>query len=159
MRLNIPLRTTLTLCGVLLFSASGLRAQGVASRVPPGPIRYSKSASGTEDLTGPLTAIQVQPAMRARITPSAEMVSVGDLVVPPEAAKEFDRSMKAFQSGAVDYISKPFQFEEVHARVETHLNLHHFRQALERQNERLEEAVVPLFSNARGVLAGLGSDG
>lgn len=32
--------------------------------------------------------------------------------------------MKAFRSGAVDYISKPFKFEEVHAHVETHLELH-----------------------------------
>src|SRR2546426_9752427 len=32
--------------------------------------------------------------------------------------------VKAFRSGAVDYISKPFQFEEVHARVETHLKMH-----------------------------------
>ena len=125
MRLNIPLRTTLTLCGVLLFSASGLRAQGVESRVPPGPIRYSKSASGTEDLTGPLTAIQVQPAMRARITPSAEMVSVGDLVVPPKAAKEFDRSMKAFQSGdflsAAGHLEKAIHIDPVF--VQAHNNL------------------------------------
>ena len=123
MRLNIPLRTTLTLCGVLLFSASGLRAQGVESRVPPG--RYSKSASGMEDLTGPLTAIQVQPAMRARITPSAEMVSVGDLVVPPKAAREFDRSMKAFQSGdflsAAGHLEKAIHIDPVF--VQAHNNL------------------------------------
>jgi two-component system, sensor histidine kinase and response regulator len=58
------------------------------------------------------------------------------------ALNEIKDKVKAFQSGAVDYISKPFQFEEVHARVETHLKLHDLQQALQLQNERLEEAVV-----------------
>jgi signal transduction histidine kinase len=42
----------------------------------------------------------------------------------------------------VDYISKPFQFEEVQARVETHLKLHELQRELKRQNERLEAAVA-----------------
>ncbi len=50
--------------------------------------------------------------------------------------------VRAFQSGAIDYISKPFQFEEVHARVETHLGLHNLQRALIRQNEGLEETVA-----------------
>jgi DNA-binding response OmpR family regulator len=58
------------------------------------------------------------------------------------ALSETRDKVKAFQTGAVDYISKPFQFEEVHARVETHLKLHHFQQELEFQNERLEKAVA-----------------
>jgi len=37
--------------------------------------------------------------------------------------------VKGFQSGGVDYISKPFQFEEVQARVETHLKLRRAQQA------------------------------
>jgi PleD family two-component response regulator len=32
--------------------------------------------------------------------------------------------VKAFALGGVDYITKPFQMEELHARVETHLKLH-----------------------------------
>ena len=50
--------------------------------------------------------------------------------------------VRAFRSGGVDYISKPFQFEEVYARVETHLKLHELRGELKDQNERLEEAVA-----------------
>ena len=49
--------------------------------------------------------------------------------------------VKAFQAGAVDYISKPFQFEEVTARVETHLKLHNLQRALKLHNERLDELV------------------
>jgi two-component system, sensor histidine kinase and response regulator len=58
------------------------------------------------------------------------------------ALSEIQDKVKAFRSGAVDYISKPFQFEEVHARVETHLKLHDLQRALRRQNEHLETAVA-----------------
>jgi two-component system, sensor histidine kinase and response regulator len=58
------------------------------------------------------------------------------------ALTETEDKVKAFQSGAVDYISKPFQFEEVHARVETHLKLHALQRALKLQNEHLEELVA-----------------
>jgi two-component system sensor histidine kinase/response regulator len=57
------------------------------------------------------------------------------------ALNEVPDKVKAFGSGGVDYISKPFQIEEVHARVETHLKLHDLQRALKLQNERLEQAV------------------
>jgi DNA-binding response OmpR family regulator len=47
--------------------------------------------------------------------------------------------IKGFQSGGVDYISKPFQFEEVHARVETHLKL---RRAQLSEHELLEKTLA-----------------
>jgi two-component system sensor histidine kinase/response regulator len=58
------------------------------------------------------------------------------------ALNETHDKVRAFRSGAVDYISKPFQFEEVQARVETHLKLHHLQQAMKLQNEQLEETVA-----------------
>jgi len=57
------------------------------------------------------------------------------------ALNETADRVKAFQSGAADYISKPFQIEEVHARVETHLKLHSLQRGLKLQNERLEQTV------------------
>ena len=39
------------------------------------------------------------------------------------ALNSTEDKVKGFQSGGVDYISKPFQFQEVQARVETHLKL------------------------------------
>ena len=50
--------------------------------------------------------------------------------------------VKAFRSGGVDFVSKPFRLEEVHARVETHLKLHALQRALQQQNEHLEENVA-----------------
>src|ERR1700730_14790421 len=58
------------------------------------------------------------------------------------ALNEATDKVKAFQSGGVDYVSKPFQVEEVLARVETHLDLHRLQQALELQNVGLEEIVA-----------------
>ncbi|RKZ73276.1 MAG: serine/threonine protein phosphatase [Candidatus Parabeggiatoa sp. nov. 1] len=49
----------------------------------------------------------------------------------------FDK-VKAFAVGGVDYITKPFQAEEVLARVETHLKIHHLQQQLAEQNERFK---------------------
>lgn len=49
--------------------------------------------------------------------------------------------MEAFRSGGVDYISKPFEFEEVHARVETHLKLSSLQNRLRDQNLHLEAMV------------------
>lgn len=52
--------------------------------------------------------------------------------------------VKAFEAGGVDYISKPFQFEEVKARVETHLHLHKLQLSLEDQVERQVKEIVEL---------------
>lgn len=49
--------------------------------------------------------------------------------------------IKAFSMGGVDYITKPFQVEEVLARVRTHLALSSLQKALANQNEALEQRV------------------
>jgi len=54
------------------------------------------------------------------------------------ALNETEDKVKGFRSGAVDYISKPFQFEEVQARVETHLKL---RRAQRAEHDLLEETL------------------
>ena len=48
--------------------------------------------------------------------------------------------VKAFAIGGVDYITKPFQMEELHARVETHLKLRRLQIELEETNARLAKA-------------------
>jgi len=48
--------------------------------------------------------------------------------------------VKAFATGGVDYITKPFQMEELHARVETHLKLRGLQVELEAANARLAAA-------------------
>ena len=48
--------------------------------------------------------------------------------------------VKAFAVGGVDYLTKPFQMEELHARVETHLKLRRLQVELEDTNGRLAQA-------------------
>ena len=47
--------------------------------------------------------------------------------------------VKAFSTGGVDYITKPFQFEEVEARVSTHLELRRQKRELQASYMRLQE--------------------
>jgi DNA-binding response OmpR family regulator len=49
--------------------------------------------------------------------------------------------VKGFRAGAVDYITKPFQFDEVLARVEHQLKIQNLRQRLEDQNVRLQQEI------------------
>jgi len=75
-----------------------------------------------------------------RLKSSAELSEIPTIFLSALNASQ-DR-LKAFESGAVDYISKPFQFEEVHARVETHLSVYYLQRALETHNRSLEDAVA-----------------
>jgi diguanylate cyclase (GGDEF)-like protein len=49
--------------------------------------------------------------------------------------------VRAFKSGGVDFITKPFQFEEVVARVMAHLKIRGQQQVLEYRNENLQVQV------------------
>ncbi|MBE9181164.1 hybrid sensor histidine kinase/response regulator [Oculatella sp. LEGE 06141] len=50
--------------------------------------------------------------------------------------------VKGLELGAVDYITKPFQQEEVLARVKLHLKLYHLTQRLAEQNALLNQKIV-----------------
>ncbi len=58
------------------------------------------------------------------------------------ALSDTEDKVRGFGAGAVDYITKPFQHEEVLARVTTHLTLRRLRQALETTNQELEQRVA-----------------
>jgi putative two-component system response regulator len=55
------------------------------------------------------------------------------------ALNETEDKCKAFQCGGVDYVTKPFQMDEVHARVKTHLALHRARQV---ERDLLEKTLM-----------------
>jgi len=50
--------------------------------------------------------------------------------------------VKAFAAGGVDYITKPFQVQEVRARIHTHLTLRNAQRLLALQNARLQQEIV-----------------
>ncbi len=47
-----------------------------------------------------------------------------------------------FNVGGIDYITKPFQLEEVLVRVKTHLDLSHLQRQLEEQNIQLQQEIT-----------------
>jgi len=57
------------------------------------------------------------------------------------AMDEIKSKTVGFELGAQDYITKPFEVLEVKARVKTHLTLKLARQVLERQRDRMKQAL------------------
>ncbi len=57
------------------------------------------------------------------------------------ALDEIDDKVKAFKMGGIDYISKPFQYQEVLVRVEQQLELRSVEKQLKELNFQLEERV------------------
>lgn len=57
------------------------------------------------------------------------------------AADETEEKVRAFELGGADFISKPFQVEEVLARVKMHLSLREASRRLQELNEELEQRV------------------
>jgi signal transduction histidine kinase len=66
------------------------------------------------------------------------------------ALSETIDKVRAFRAGGVDYVTKPFQFEEVYARVQTHLQLHR----LEKLRDDLTHMVVHDLRNPLSVIFG-----
>ena len=64
------------------------------------------------------------------------------------ALSETIDKVKAFRVGGVDYVTKPFQFEEVYARIQTHLQL----RRLEKLRDDLTHMVVHDLRNPLAVI-------
>ncbi len=82
------------------------------------------------------------------------------------ALKEIEDKMRAFSKGGVDYISKPFQAEEVLARVKTHITLYSLVNRLEKKNIKLQKALdevtqlqglLPICANCKKIRDDKGS--
>lgn len=69
------------------------------------------------------------------------------------ALTEQSDKVKAFANGGVDYIPKPFQMEELHARVETHLKLRRLQLELEESNSKLMVANSRMSRDLRAAAA------
>ncbi len=67
------------------------------------------------------------------------------------ALDEVEDKVKAFTVGGVDYITKPFQFEEVLARVETHLALCRLQKELEQEIAARDKLIAELDAYAHTV--------
>jgi CheY-like chemotaxis protein len=90
-------------------------------------------------------------------------------VVLISAVGEVDEKVRAFEAGAADYVTKPFEAREVLARVGTHVQLYRLRRELaahnaelSKKNEELEQAerrTRHVFSALASALPGTVLDG
>ena len=57
------------------------------------------------------------------------------------AMNSVEDKIRGFNLGAIDFISKPFELEEVTMRVNNHLKIYRMQQELEENNARLQKLV------------------
>jgi response regulator RpfG family c-di-GMP phosphodiesterase len=80
-------------------------------------------------------------------------------VIFVSALSEMTEKLKGFDIGGVDYVTKPFQREELLARVQTHLELHYLRNNLEnmvwKRTKSLQESERRLKKNLLESVAAL----
>lgn len=60
------------------------------------------------------------------------------------AFDDTEAKVRGLRLGAVDFVSKPFQPDEILARVRTHLTIHQLQEQLSRRNKELEDAYARL---------------
>ena len=72
----------------------------------------------------------------------AEKSTVEIPVIFITAKDETESLVEGFSAGGVDYITKPFQDDEVLVRVRTHLTIHQLTQALRKKNRELEGEIA-----------------
>ena len=71
----------------------------------------------------------------------ADSQTKDSVVVFLSARGDVDDKVRGLELGAVDYIEKPFQFEEVLARVRQHLATFYQHQQLRQENKQLKELI------------------
>ena len=111
----------------LLIAKSGKQALHIARQVQPVLILLDILMPG---LDGYETCRQLK----------ADPVTREAAVIFLSALGETHDKVRGLELGAVDYITKPFQAEEVIARVHTHLTIHRLQQQLSRRNQELDAA-------------------
>ena len=132
----------------LLAAKSGKDALSIAERVVPDLIMLDVMMP---DMDGFETCARLKSS--ARTHESA--------VIFLSALTESSDKVHGLELGAVDFVNKPFQAEEVLARVRTHLTIRELQKQLHRRNEELEHELTvaqELLREARqrtdGVLLG-----
>ena len=132
----------------LLAARSGKDAIDIAQRVAPDLILLDVMMPGMDGFE---TCAHLKGDPRTRES----------AIIFLSALTAADDKVRGLELGAVDFVNKPFQAEEVLARVRTHLTIRALQKELRRRNEELElELLVAqeLLREARdrseGVLAG-----
>lgn len=89
----------------------------------------------------------------------ADPATSGIAVIFLSALDDSQAKVRGFAVGGVDYIAKPFQSDEVVARVRTHLKIHRLERALARRNVELEDETQQILNAVSEGIVGLDGDG
>lgn len=110
----------------LLAARDGEQALSIAAKALPSLILLDIMMPGIDGF---------EVCRRLKAAPDTRGIPVIFL----SALTDTDAKVKGFALGAVDYISKPFQGDEVRARVRTQLRIHRLEIELARRNVELED--------------------
>jgi DNA-binding NtrC family response regulator len=132
----------------LFVARSGKDAISIAQRLVPDLVLLDVMMP---DMDGFETCVRLKADVRTR---DAAVIFLSALTEPSE-------KVRGLELGAVDFVNKPFQAEEVLARVRTHLTIRDLQKQLRSRNEELEHELTvaqELVRDARdrtdGVLLG-----
>ncbi|MBL1178365.1 response regulator [Pantanalinema sp. GBBB05] len=110
---------------------SGKMALSAAQGIPPDLILLDINMPGMD---GYQVCEQLKANERTRDIPVIFLSALNDV---------FDK-VQAFAIGGIDYITKPFQVEEVLARISTHLAMRSLQHRLQQKNQDLEHTLYEL---------------
>ena len=123
----------------MLFAKNGERALSIAAEGHPDLILLDIMMPGIDGF---------EVCRRLKSDAATEDIPVIFL----SALVDTQDKVKGLQLGAVDYVSKPFQPEEVKARVDTHLTIHRLRREVQDQKDQLEHELEVVSEVQRRLL-------
>jgi sigma-B regulation protein RsbU (phosphoserine phosphatase) len=125
--------------GKLLVAKNGETALAIARKTRPDLILLDIMMPGIDGF---------EVCRQLKADPATGPIPVIFLSALDETADK----VKGLRLGAVDYVSKPFQAEEVVARVNTHLTIHRLNREVQEQRDRLEHELKVVSELQRELL-------
>ncbi|MDY0221892.1 MAG: SpoIIE family protein phosphatase [Desulfobacterium sp.] len=123
----------------LLVAKNGETALTIAQKVRPDLILLDIMMPGIDGF---------EVCRRLKADPDTQKIPVIFL----SALDDTGDKVRGLQLGAVDYIAKPFQPEEVIARVNTHLTIHRLSREVQQQRDELEHELEVVSQLQRNLL-------
>ncbi|MDY0375122.1 MAG: SpoIIE family protein phosphatase [Desulfobacterium sp.] len=123
----------------LLVAKNGETALTIAQKVRPDLILLDIMMPGIDGF---------EVCRRLKANPDTEKIPVIFL----SALGDTGDKVRGLQLGAVDYVAKPFQPEEVIARVNTHLTIHRLNREVQQQRDELEHELKVVSKLQRNLL-------
>ncbi len=123
----------------ILIAKNGERALAIALEDHPDLILLDIMMPGIDGF---------EVCRRLKSNPSTEDIPVIFL----SSLGDTEDKVRGLQLGAVDYVSKPFQPDEINARVNTHLTIHRLQREVQSQRNQLEHELQVVSQVQRRLL-------